>query len=331
MHLNRRLLGWGLFFIVLGLVPLAVRAGVVDPDLVGRWPLLWPLLLIASGIGLVLRRTAVGWIGGALAAVTLGLMGGGAIATGFGNVPAFSGCGSSAAAAAGGSTHGTFTGPATVGIEFDCGSIAIGTVDGADWTVTGSDLGGRVPAVVSSDANAVELRRPGGATGFLGIGRDRATWDVSLPRSPALGLSLTLNAGDGSLDLQGATLSGLSLTVNAGSLQVDAGGARSLPTDSFSAMVNAGSATIRAPAFNGTLNLSLNAGSLDVCLPAGAAVRVDWSGTLASNDLDSLGLVKVDDHTWTTSQFDATRDHVVLRVSANAGSFGLKIGDSCHA
>jgi hypothetical protein len=68
-----------------------------------------------------------------------------------------------------------------------------------------------------------------------------------------------------------------------------------------------------------------------VCIPAGAALRVDWSGTLASHNLDSLGLVKVDDRTWTTPHFDATRDHVELRVSANAGSFGLQIGDSCNA
>jgi hypothetical protein len=331
MRPNRRLLAWGLFFIVLGLVPLGVRGGAIDANFVSRWPLLWPVLLIGSGIGLVLRRTAAAGVGGVIVAVTLGLMGGGAIATGFDGLPTLSGCGGAGSTDAAGSAHGTFTGPASVAIEFDCGTVAIGTVAGSDWTVSGSDLGGRIAAAVASQGNAIVLRRPAHGTGFFNLGTNRASWNLSLPRSPVLELGLTLNAGDGTVDLQGATMSGIDLTVNAGSLSVNASEAASLPVDSFNATVNAGSATIKAPAFNGTLDLSLNAGSLDVCIPPRAPVRVDWSGALASNNLDSLGLVKVDDHTWTTPQFDATRDHVELRVSANAGRFGLQIGETCNA
>src|SRR4029079_17884090 len=55
MHLDRRLLGWGIFFVLLGAIPLAVRAGLLDRALVGQWPLLWPVLLIGWGLGLLLR------------------------------------------------------------------------------------------------------------------------------------------------------------------------------------------------------------------------------------------------------------------------------------
>jgi len=222
-----------LFFIALGLVPLAVRTGAIGPNLVGRWPLLWPFVLIGWGIGLVLRRTAAGGIGGIVAAVALGLIGGGAIATGLDGIPTLTGCGAAGSTSAAGSAHGTFTGPARMVIEFDCGTIAIGTVDGSDWMVSGNDLGSGVPAVVSNQANVIELRRPSQGTGFLGIGSDRGTWNVSLPRSPALGLDLTLNAGDGSVDLQGATVSGLNVTVNAGSLNIDASKAATLPLNAF--------------------------------------------------------------------------------------------------
>lgn len=67
--LDRRLLGWGLFFILVGAIPLATRAGLIDPELVSRWPSLWPLLLVAWGLGLLLRRTPVEWIGGALSVI----------------------------------------------------------------------------------------------------------------------------------------------------------------------------------------------------------------------------------------------------------------------
>jgi hypothetical protein len=92
MHLDRRLLGWGMFFIVAGAVPLLTRAGVLDPQIVGRWPTIWPLLLIAWGLGLLLRRTPLEWLGGGMSAILFGLMAGGAIASGFGGVPSFTGC-----------------------------------------------------------------------------------------------------------------------------------------------------------------------------------------------------------------------------------------------
>ena len=126
MHVDRRLLGWGLFFIVLGAVPLAVRAGAVDAEIVGRWPLLWPFILVGLGASLLLRGTPVPWLGGAVMAVTFGLMGGGAIATGFGGVSGFGGCG-------GGSTpafepqRGTLARSGRVSIEFDCGTLRVTT------------------------------------------------------------------------------------------------------------------------------------------------------------------------------------------------------------
>lgn len=341
MRLDRRLLGWGLFFIVLGLVPLAVQAGVIDRDVVGRWPLLWPLLLIGLGLGLVLRGTRVAWVGGTVAAVTLGLIGGGAIATGFDGLSTISGCGGARVATAFPTKQGSFARQTDAGIniEFSCGTLAVGTVDGSDWSVSGSDATGQgpeieAPPVPSGDTyydNHVTLRTGTGGGGVFDLGHGRVTWNVTIPRSRVMDLGLTLNAGTGMVSLAGASLSALDMTINAGSIRLDASEAARLPDQAFNVTVNAGSATILTPAFNGTMDLSLNAGSLDVCVPTGTALRVDWGGTLSSNDLDSLGLVKVDQKTWTTPQFDPTKDHIELRMSANAGRFGLHIGGSCGA
>jgi hypothetical protein len=327
MHLDRRLLGWGVFFILLGAVPLAVRANAVDPDVVGRWPLLWPLILVGWGLGLILRGTSIAWVGGALAAVTLGLMGGGAIATGFSGVPVMTGCGDGPGQTFQQQT-GSFGGAVRMDVEFNCGSLSVATVDGSAWSVGGSDQDGRGPAVdVGADGQiSIESRNRG-----LSLGDGRATWNVGVPRAPHLELDITLNAGEATVDLSGATIDAFSLTVNAGSMSADLAAAKALPRDGFNATVNAGKATLSLPGFDGTAGLSLNAGSLIVCVPPGTALEVRWSGTFASNDLAANGLVKTGDSTWTTAGFDPAAAHVTLDVSANAGSFNLKQGGTCGA
>src|SRR6185295_18516367 len=92
MHIDRRLLGWGLFFILVGGIPLAVRTNLISASLVSQWANLWPLLLIGWGIGLLLRSTPIEWLGGALAAITFGVMGGGLLATGASGLPFATGC-----------------------------------------------------------------------------------------------------------------------------------------------------------------------------------------------------------------------------------------------
>ena len=93
MRVNRGLMGWGVFFIVLGVVPLAVQAGALDPEVVRRAWQLWPLILIGIGLGLVLARTRLAILGSLVVAVTFGLMGGALIATGVGSAGGFTSCG----------------------------------------------------------------------------------------------------------------------------------------------------------------------------------------------------------------------------------------------
>jgi hypothetical protein len=331
VHLDRRLVGWGLFFILLGGVPLLVRAGVVDSAVAGRWLALWPLLLVGWGLGLVLRRTPIEWIGGAVAAITLGLMGGGLIATGFGGVPGgvgFAGCGSADAGAAFSTQTGSFGPAGRLDIEFDCGTLAVTTREGSEWQVSGSDADARGPDVQRA-SDAVILRTAAAPDFVFRFDSKRVAWVVTVPRAPQLDLGLTLNAGQGAVDLAGAHLGSVDVTVNAGSLSLALDKAASV--SSIDATLNAGSATIGLPQLDGTADFSLNAGSLTACVPAGAAMRVHWSGALAANDLDASGLVKVDESTWTTAGFDAGRPHLELDVSANAGRFDLEIGGSCGA
>lgn len=325
MHLDRRLIGWGLFFILLGGVPLLLRAGALPEDLVGRWPTLWPLILIAWGVGMILHRTPVNWLGGAILAVTLGLMGGGAIATGFSGFSGFSGCGSDGQGSPFPNQSGTLAAGGQVIVEFSCGTLDVTAAAGESWSVSGTASEGRPPEV-NTTGSRVELRtdEPSGFFALAGANH----WQVSVPQSGPVGLGVTLNAGDGNVDLGGADLSSVNFTVNAGRLDFALGSAS---LDSVNGTVNAGSAVLDLPGGDLRANLSLNAGSIDVCLPTGTAVRVQWSGALGSNDLDDAGLEKVGENTWQTAGFDAGQPHASMNVSANAGSFGLQFGGTCGA
>src|SRR3972149_8168205 len=89
MHIDRRLLGWGAFFVMAGAIPLLVRADLVQRDVMGNWPSLWPLLLIGGGLGLLLRGTPFHVLGGTVSVLTAGVMVGGLLTSGFGGVPSF--------------------------------------------------------------------------------------------------------------------------------------------------------------------------------------------------------------------------------------------------
>lgn len=326
MHVDRRLFGWGIFFILLGGIPLAVEAGVLDDQVVGQWPLLWPVLLIGWGLGLLLRSTRLALVGGAVSAITFGIMGGGLLATGLGNVQLASGCTNSSPATPFAERSGQLAATASADIDFSCGTLTVTSGDGSGWSVSGTDRTGTGPTIDTS-AGGVSLRSAPTRNVFGSSGH--AAWNVVLPKAPALDLGITMNAGDGTVSLPGATIAGASITLNAGALTVDLTGAAAV--GDINATVNAGSGALTIPAGARMLNVSLNAGALKVCAPSDASIRVHWSGALGSNNFDAAGLVKLDNNTWTTGGLVGSQDQTELDVTANAASFELHLGGSCHA
>jgi hypothetical protein len=325
MHLDRRLLGWGLFFILAGGIPLAVRTNLLSASVVEPWANLWPLLLIGWGIGLLLRSSPVEWIGGAITAITFGVMAGGLLATGMSGVPFAAGCSGNQPGTAFAERSGDLAASAQVNVEFNCGSLRIDAADGTSWRLAGFDRDARGPRVTSTTASL--SIQPETSIGFPGA--TRSDWTVTIPKTPGIGLGLTLNAGDGSVDLTGATITSTSFTLNAGKVDLNMGAAAE--AGDVDGTVNAGAAAITLDSRSRSVDLSLNAGSIQLCVPTGTALRADWAGTLGSNNFSAAGLTKVDESTWTTSGFDASQSHTELHVSANAGSFELRVGGSCRA
>ena len=77
--MDRQLFNAGVFFIVLGLVPLATQEGWVRYGTIAALFRYWPLALVAVGVGMLLRHRAAGSL---LVVLSLGLTLGGLLAVG---------------------------------------------------------------------------------------------------------------------------------------------------------------------------------------------------------------------------------------------------------
>ena len=109
MRVDRGRLNWGVFFIVLGAVPLAYHGGIVSSSALGDAWRLWPFVIVGIGLGFVLSRTPAYFVGGLVVALCLGLVVGSALAIGP-NI----GCGGNGNSATTVSRTGSFGGSSSV-------------------------------------------------------------------------------------------------------------------------------------------------------------------------------------------------------------------------
>jgi hypothetical protein len=320
---NRGLIGWGLFFIVFGVVLLGVRQGWIPIDLAERAWQAWPLLLVAAGLSLVLSGRPGAWLGGLLAAVCLGVIAGGLVSTGAG-LP-FVGCGADDSGIPFERQSGELGPNASVGIDFHCGELSVRAADGTTWDASGQSADGEPPTIERSpDRLRLEAASSGGLFAFSG---KREQWVVTLPADPVIDLDVTLNAGSGSLTLAGAHLAATDITVNAGSLRLDMRDAAAAAT--LDGTVNAGSAVVWLPERTVEGNFTVNAGSLSICAPTSVGLRlVTGDNPISSNDFEEQGLIRSND-AWETPDFATAEIRIVLEVTANAGSLSLNPRQTC--
>ena len=326
MRLDRRFLNWGVFFIVLGAIPLAVQQGVLDRDLAARAWQLWPLLIIAAGVGLVLRRTSLEFLGGLIVAITTGAMLGGVIAVGADLADVARACGSGDGRAYP-TQQGTLASTAAVRLELDCGDLTLTTAGGSGWTLAGTSDDGQPPeSTQSADRLAIESRNRGFV--LFGLGQSsRETWTVTLPTDPVLALSARVNAGSGRFALTEAKLDDVELDGNASSLRLDLTGST---VRRLAIQVNAGSARIQMP--NGSVNgrLQANAGSLAFCVPDDVGLRIVSNDNITgSNNFEQRGLTK-SGSTYTNAAYAAATNRIDLEVNVNAAGVTLNPEDGCR-
>ena len=324
MRIDRGLLGWGVFLIVLGAVPLAVRGGYVETDTVRRAWELWPLVLVGIGLGLLLQRTQLAVVGGLVVAITFGLIGGSVLSVGVEG--GFASCSFSDGTP--GTPFSTQTGSLgtspTVDLELNCGELDVVTATGPGWVVTGSDDDGQGP-VIEASADRLQVRSRN-RTG-IGFTRRGDQWRITLPTDPVTTLKVAVNAASARLNLARAHVPDVTVSVNAGEITLDL--SEAVQVGQLDASANAGSLKLRLPNASLMGSVSANAGSIDVCVPDGVALRLRGSDNpLSSNNFDQRGLVK-NGNTWTSPGYDAATVRIDLAASANAGSITLNPEAGC--
>ena len=325
MHLDRRLLGWGIFLVLLGAVPLAVRQGALPAETVARAWTLWPLLLVAAGIGILLRRTPLEVVGTLLSAATLGLIGGGLLAGGF---PLFGSCGGgddSRDSVPFATQQGQLGPTATVDLTLNCGGLTVQTAEGSAWSVEG--VGDRDGPRIDASQTALRVAsRSRDALSFIG---STNRWVVRLPTASRLDVHAQVNAGTGRFDLASAQLGRVEIGANAGDVTIDLSRVASIG-DLDVTMNAVGNSRILLPNLDLRGSVDANAtGSIRLCPPSGAGLRLTPNDNpTSSNNYAERGLVRKGD-AWETPNFATADVQIELETSVNAGSFNLEQEGTC--
>jgi len=325
MHVRRGALGWGVFLILAGAIPLAVRAGIMSEAQVNDLWQLWPMILIGLGVGLLLGRSRFAFIGGLIVAATFGIIIGGLLSVTLGGAGLTGGiCGSPDNAAAFPDRSSMFSAAAAdVDIETDCSDLTIATKSGLDWSVSGLDQ--QAPDLTYG-AGVLRVHSSNGPS--LAFFAARSTWNVTIPTGLPVDLRTVLSAGTVNVDLTGAQVGLADFGLNAASSTLDLGSVAAIRE--LDVEVNAGTAGITLPNLSLTGTIQANAGSVRLCVPAGAGLRLETSGSIvASNDYAANGLVE-DEDVWSTPGFDSATVRIDLKTDGNAASFTLDPKEGCH-
>lgn len=318
MRIHRGLLFWGLFLIPLGAIPLLARADLIDVRAIGQAWRFWPLILVGIGLAILLGRGRASIVATVVLALVLGGIAGATLAAGPGWIASAVDCGPERTTDSQLDQNGTFSQPAEINLELRCGSVDLTTGAGANWTVHASYAGPR-PAVDSSGSK-LEVDVPNGTSG------QRQNWAVTAPVDLTDVIDVRTNAGAASLHLDGARLSRLEADLNAGDLLIDGSSATIGRLD---VQMNAGRARITlADSAPVTGKLSMNAGAIELCVPAGAELRLTTKEQLTFvNNLGQRGLARAGD-VWHRAG-PAGAAAIELAIEGNAANLTLDPDGGC--
>jgi hypothetical protein len=327
MRINRSLLNWGVFLIALGGIPLAVQQGWVDSSIAGDLWRLWPLILVGIGLGLILRWTPLAWFGGALVAGTFGLIFGALIAGGFSGISSAcvgSGTGDTVTTEDSDLASGTAF---RVDLELTCGELEVERASGSTWEVVAVHDPEEPPAIEGTTA---ELRVTQHSTDdFFVLGQQtRNDWRVELPATAAITMSTTLNGAEARIDLGDGPVAAFDATFNASDAELDLGTATAPQPLRLDLTLNASSGKVALPAASVVGNVTLNASSLELCIPESVEARVEVEATLAADDLGQSGLVKNGDR-WETAGYATAATRVDLSITSTVSSLSVERSEVC--
>jgi len=318
MRVHRRLLYAGVFLTAVGGVIVAADLGAVDTPTLTDALRLWPLAILATGLGLVIRHTRVGLPAGILATAVPGLVLGGALAV----APRFAGdCGAHEASPSRATQTGSFDTAASVTVRSGCGAITVGTATGNSWRLDAASTAARQPRVEASPTSlAIDATTGEGWNPFDG----RDDWNLTLPTSRLDTLNLAVIASRAQIGLDGARIGSLALTSNASAMTVDASAAS---IDHLSAVVNVGAMSIRLPADHDLSgSIRVGGGGVEVCAAPGMGLRVSSRGF--AEGVTVAGLHQSGGN-WESPDYDTAPHRADLTITANFGGVEINPIGGC--
>lgn len=315
MRIRRGFLFWGLLLIPLGAITLLVRAGLVDSAALGDSWRLWPLILVGIGLAILLGRRRSGLVATVILALTMGLLGGSALAASGGWLSSITDCVATPASMSHLTDGGLLATSATVELELNCGEVSATTQPGSAWTLNADYQGGQ--PTISASGGDLRIGSPDGPGG------QRQQWTLALPTASTQAIRVTANAASATFDLTGTTLSDFSATINAGDLRLNGTAAAIGRLD---VSLNAGRARVTLGPGTTNGSLSTNAGSIELCVPASSGLVLHVPAQLTfSNNLGLRGLAH-DGDTWSRT---GTAGLIDLSIEGSVGGFTLDPDGGC--
>lgn len=322
VRVNRTLLAWGIFLVILGGIPLAVRlGGIPSSTLADAWRI-WPVVIVGIGLAVLLRNSPWSFVGGLIVAATLGVVASSFVATGG---PATSTCSTDRLPSDYNKSFGTFGGPATVVLSVDCGRLAVSTAAGSDWTAQVGKVDNLTPDV-KSEANRLTIESKTRSNG-VGVNQPGDDISVVLPTGVETTLQSSLNLGSSRLDLSNGRFDSVTASTNLGDMRLNLTGATAR---ALTFTTNLGSASLTLPDTSMTASVTSNLGSLKICVPSGVGLQVTKTNdTLATINWEAAGLTKVDATHYQSANWATAVNRIEMTLGTNLGSVSFNPSGGC--
>jgi len=299
--------GFAGVLILLGVFGLLWNFNVLPDGFWGEFWTLWPLLLVAVGVNLVLSRRGA-WLGSvaALAVVTGSLVAAWVLAVA-----------TPAPAPSLGLTS------ETVSVESDGAQSARLnlTVAAGDLTLTSGAppglllSGGSQGSVAEVTDQRVSVRSSNGRQ-TVDV-RLNTEWNFEFPprrsrssegrwilrHAEGIPTDIRIETGASDLDLDLRELNVQSLNVDGGAADIDV--------------------VLPATAGRTTAEFSIGAADLDITVPAGVAARIDFDGGISSLKIDESRFPKVGDR-YVSPDFESAANRVTIGIDAGAGDISVR-------
>ena len=292
--------------ILLGLFGLLWNFNVLPDGFWGEFWTLWPLLLVAIGVNLILSRRRA-WLGSAaaLAVVT------GSLATAW-----------ILAVANPSPSHSLSISSESISVKSDGAQSARLnlTLAAGDLTLTGGApsglllAGGSQSPLTEVTDQRVSVRTSGGGRRDMDV-RLNADWSFQFPprrntSSPrwilrhAEGIPTDIRIGMGAsdLNLDLRELNVQSLNVEAGAADIDV--------------------VLPANAGRTTAEFTIGAADLDITVPAGVAARIDFEGGISSLNIDESRFPKRGDR-YVSPDFESAANRVTIKIEAGVSDITI--------